>query len=32
MKVLADYEQESRQKLNKEKMSLFFSRNTSGDS
>ena len=32
MKVLADYEQESGQKLNKEKTSLFFSRNTSGDS
>ena len=31
MKVLADYEQESGQKLNKEKTSLFFSRNTSGD-
>ena len=32
MKVLADYERESGQKLNKEKTSLFFSRNTSGDS
>ena len=31
MKVLADYEQESGQKLNKEKTSLFFSRNTSRD-
>ena len=31
MKVLVDYEQESGQKLNKEKTSLFFSRNTSGD-
>ena len=32
MKVLADYERESGQKLNKEKTSLFFSRNTSRDS
>lgn len=32
MKVLADYEQESGQKLNKEKTSLFFSRNTNRDS
>ncbi|XP_023917793.1 uncharacterized protein LOC112029335 [Quercus suber] len=31
MKVLADYEQVSGQKLNKEKTSLFFSRNTSRD-
>ena len=29
LKVLADYEEESGQKLNKEKTSLFFSRNTS---
>ena len=29
LKVLADYEEESDQKLNKEKTSLFFSRNTS---
>ena len=28
LKVLADYEKESGQKLNKEKTSLFFSRNT----
>ena len=28
LKVLADYEEESGQKLNKEKTSLFFSRNT----
>ena len=28
-KVLADYEKESRQKLNKEKNSLFLSKNTS---
>ena len=32
MKVLADYERESGQKLNKETTSLFFSRNTSGES
>ena len=31
MKVLLDYEQESRLKLNKEKTSLFFSRNTNRD-
>ena len=31
MKVLSNYEQESGQKLNKEKTSLFFSRNTNGD-
>lgn len=31
MKVLSNYEQESRQKLNKEKTSLFFSRNTNND-
>ena len=31
MKVLSDYEHESRQKLNMEKTSLFFSRNTNND-
>ena len=31
MKVLSDYKQESGQKLNKEKTSLFFSRNTNND-
>ena len=31
LRVLADYEKESGQKLNKEKMSLFFSRNTNKD-
>ena len=30
LKVLADYEKESRQKLNREKTSLFFSKNTCG--
>ena len=30
LKVLADYEKESRQKLNREKTSLFFSKNMCG--
>ena len=31
LKVLSDYKQESGQKINKEKTSLFFSRNTNND-